>query len=72
MLLMNHCIGTCAYLGGIFALLAVLGSTWWMPDFHVALLAGPPWLVFLTVCYFIWRKFGSPKFTSGAETHDHG
>ena len=57
---------------GIFALLAVLGSTWWMPDFHVALLAGPPWLVFLTVCYFIWRKFGSPKFTSGAETHDHG
>ena len=57
---------------GIFALLAVLASTWWIPDFHVALLAGPPWLVFLTVCYFIWRKFGSPKSTSGAETHDHG
>jgi amino acid transporter, AAT family len=57
---------------GIFALLAVLASTWWMPDFHVALLAGPPWLAFLTVCYFIWRKFGSPKATSGAETHDHG
>jgi len=46
---------------GIVALLAVLASTWWIPDFHVALLAGAPWLVFLTVCYFIWRKFGSPK-----------
>src|SRR5205809_429607 len=35
---------------GIVALLAVLASTWWIPDFHVALLAGPPWLAFLTVC----------------------
>ena len=40
----------------LLALLAVLASTWWIPDFHVALLSGPPWLVFLTVCYFIWRK----------------
>jgi len=38
---------------GIVALLAVLASTWWIPDFHVALLSGPPWLVFLTVCYFV-------------------
>jgi L-asparagine transporter-like permease len=41
---------------GIVALLAVLASTWWIANFHVALLAGPPWLAFLTVCYFIWRK----------------
>jgi amino acid transporter, AAT family len=41
---------------GIAALLAVLASTWWIANFHVALLAGPPWLAFLTVCYFIWRK----------------
>ncbi len=54
---------------GIVALLAVLASTWWIPDFHVALLSGPPWLVFLTVCYFIWRKFGSPKASSGAAPH---
>jgi amino acid transporter, AAT family len=51
---------------GIVALLAVLASTWWIPDFHVALLAGPPWLVFLTVCYFIWRKFQSDKTAAGA------
>jgi amino acid transporter, AAT family len=42
---------------GLVALLAVLVSTWWIPDFHVTLLAGPPWLLFITVCYFIWRKF---------------
>jgi L-asparagine transporter-like permease len=51
---------------GILALLAVLASTWWIPDFHVALLAGLPWLVFLTVCYFIWRKFQSDKTAVGA------
>jgi len=51
---------------GILALLAVLASTWWIPDFHVALLAGPPWLGFLTVCYFIWRKFHSSKIATGA------
>jgi amino acid transporter, AAT family len=51
---------------GIVALVAVLASTWWIPDFHVALLAGPPWLAFLTVCYFIWRKFQSSKIAAGA------
>ena len=54
---------------GIVALLAVLASTWWIPDFHVALLSGPPWLVFLTVCYFIWRKLRSPKAAAGAAPH---
>jgi AAT family amino acid transporter len=60
----NRAIAKIAPLGiwssvlGIVALLAVLASTWWIPDFHVALLSGPPWLVFLTLCYFIWRKFG--------------
>jgi AAT family amino acid transporter len=54
---------------GIVALLGVLASTWWMPDFHVALLAGPPWLVFLTVCYFIWRKFNPAKLADGPGSH---
>jgi amino acid transporter, AAT family len=71
----NRAIAKIAPLGvwssvfGIAALLAVLASTWWIPDFHVALLSGPPWLVFLTVCYFIWRKFGSAKSSSGAAPH---
>lgn len=49
---------------GIVALVAVMVSTWWLPDFHIALLAGPPWLAFLTVCYFIWRKF-QPRAKAG-------
>lgn len=54
---------------GILALLGVLVSTWWIPDFHVALLAGPPWLAFLTLCYFIWRKFHPREPGRGSSTH---
>src|SRR5262245_7298933 len=50
-------LGICGSTVGIVALVAVLISTWWIPDFQVALLAGLPWLAFLAVCYFIWRKF---------------
>jgi L-asparagine transporter-like permease len=62
-------LGIWSSIAGILALLAVLASTWWIPDFHVALLSGPPWLVFLTVCYFIWRKLRSPKAPVGAAPH---
>jgi len=62
-------LGIWSSVAGIVALLAVLASTWWIPDFHVALLSGPPWLVFLTVCYFIWRKLRSPKAAAGAAPH---
>jgi AAT family amino acid transporter len=41
---------------GLAALLGVLISTWWVPSFHITLLAGPPWLAFITLCYFGWRK----------------
>lgn len=40
---------------GVVAVLAVLVSTWWVPGFRVTLLAGVPWLAFITVCYFVWR-----------------
>ncbi len=63
-------LGICSSIFGIVALLGVLASTWWIPDFHVALLSGPPWLVVLTLCYFIWRKFGSAKSSSGAAPHE--
>jgi len=54
---------------GIVALLAVLISTWWIPGFHSALQTGPPWLVFLTLCYFIWRKFNPSKLADGPTSH---
>ncbi len=41
---------------GLAALLAVLVSTWWVPSFHITLLAGPPWLAFITLCYVVWKK----------------
>src|SRR5215468_8653083 len=52
---------------GLLALLGVLASTWWVPDFHVSLLAGPPWLAFLTLCYFIWRAYQNRKSGGGTE-----
>lgn len=55
---------------GIAAITAVLVSTWWIPDFHITLLAGPPWLGFITLCYFIWRKFSTP--TTHKEPARHG
>jgi len=54
--------GPWSSLFGLAALLGVLVSTWWVPSFHVTLLAGPPWLAFITLCYLIWRKtHPSPK-----------
>jgi L-asparagine transporter-like permease len=61
--------GLWSSLTGLLALLAVLALTWWVPDFHVSLLAGPPWLAFLTLCYFIWRA--SRNRTSGDGTTEH-
>jgi amino acid transporter, AAT family len=55
---------------GLVALLAVLGSTWWVPNFHVSLLAGPPWLAFLTLCYFIWRAHQTRKSGTGTMKHE--
>src|ERR1700730_8541118 len=48
--------GPWSSLFGLAALLAVLISTWWIPSFHITLLAGPPWLVFISLCYLVWRK----------------
>jgi amino acid transporter, AAT family len=47
--------GPWSSLFGLAALLGVLVSTWWVPSFHVTLLAGPPWLAFITLCYLAWK-----------------
>lgn len=41
---------------GAVALVAVLISTWWVPTFHVALMAGPPWLAVVTAGYWWWKR----------------
>jgi L-asparagine transporter-like permease len=48
--------GPWASLIGLGGVLAVLISTWWVPGFRITLRAGAPWLVFITVCYFVWRR----------------
>jgi L-asparagine transporter-like permease len=61
--------GPWASLLGLGGVLAVLVSTWWVPGFHITLLAGIPWLAFITVCYFVWRRSRSRKPVPG-EAHD--
>ncbi len=48
--------GPWSSLVGITALLGVLISTWWVPSFHITLLAGGPWLLFITLCYLAWGR----------------
>jgi L-asparagine transporter-like permease len=48
--------GPWASLAGLLGVFAVLASTWWVPGFRVTLVAGAPWLGFVTVCYFVWSK----------------
>jgi len=55
---------------GMAALLGVLFLTWWIPGFHVTLLAGPPWLAFLTLCYFMWRTFRNRGPNVETANHD--
>jgi len=48
--------GPWSSLFGLAALVAVLISTWWVLAFHVTLLAGPPWVIFITLCYLVWKR----------------
>ena len=48
---------------GIAALLGVLISTWWIPEFHTTLRSGPPWLLFITLCYLVWKQVQRPHIS---------
>ncbi|KAA0966279.1 amino acid permease [Sporosarcina sp. ANT_H38] len=41
---------------GAVLLASVVLSTWFSPDFRATLTLGFPWLIFITICYFIWKK----------------
>jgi len=43
-------------LAGLLALLAVLASTWWIPRMKTTIWAGLVWMVFITLCYFLWTR----------------
>lgn len=57
--------GPWASLFGLVAVLAVMLSTWWVPDFRIMLRVGVPWLALLTVCYFGWRRNNPPTVNRG-------
>jgi L-asparagine transporter-like permease len=60
--------GPWASFAGLVAILGVMISTWWVPEFRITLLAGLPWLAILTVCYFVWRGTVSRRTSSGASS----
>ncbi|MEJ8545813.1 amino acid permease [Brevibacillus borstelensis] len=41
---------------GAVLLACVVLSTWFQPEFTDTLRLGFPWLILITVCYFIWKK----------------
>ncbi len=46
---------------GAVLLAAVVLSTWFSPDFRATLTLGFPWLIFISICYFIWKKVNMKK-----------
>jgi amino acid transporter, AAT family len=50
---------------GLIGLTAVLISTWWVPGLRITLQAGVPWLVFISLCYWLWRKRQPQKTLAG-------
>jgi L-asparagine transporter-like permease len=58
--------GPWSSLFGLAGLTAVLISTWWVPGLRITLIAGVPWLVFISLCYLVWRKVRFPKIRDGA------
>lgn len=51
---------------GFVALTSVLISTWWIRDLKITLIAGLPWLVFISLCYLVWSRTQSAKIPRGA------
>jgi L-asparagine transporter-like permease len=41
---------------GAASIAAILLTTWWVEGMRVTLLAGIPWLAFISLCYLVWRR----------------
>lgn len=41
---------------GFILVAAIIVTTWWVPGMRPTILSGVPWLLFLTVVYWIWRR----------------
>ena len=41
---------------GAASIVAILLTTWWVEGMRVTLLAGIPWLGFISLCYLVWQR----------------
>ena len=59
---------------GLCAVAGAFISTWWIPGMKITIYAGLPWLVLITLCYFLWARAANPDSAKGkhAEGHDNG
>lgn len=46
---------------GAVLLVAVVISTWFSVEFKATLIVGVPWLIFITVAYFIWKNMNQKR-----------
>jgi AAT family amino acid transporter len=59
--------GPWASLMGLGGVLAVLVSTWWVPGFRITLLAGAPWVAFITLGYWVWSRANRNNSAAGIQ-----
>jgi len=62
--------GPWSSLAGMVALIGVLISTWWIPGMKITILAGLPWLAFITLCYFLWKRTNRDRTTAPAQSRE--
>ena len=48
-------------IAGGAAVLAIIISTWWVEGMRVTLESGIPWLLLLSICYFVWGRRDKPR-----------
>jgi AAT family amino acid transporter len=53
--------GPWSTLVGLAALVGVMISTWWVPQFRITLEAGLPWLAFISLCYVAWARWSAAR-----------
>ncbi|CAM5779564.1 MULTISPECIES: amino acid permease [Brevibacillus] len=55
---------------GAVLLASVVLSTWFQPEFKDTLRLGFPWLILITICYFIWKKANPTAFQQPTDPID--